>query len=86
MTDAEFEEMLYDLFKHAVPPCREEFKEELLRRCLAVLDEQQNQEAREHEETLNGSEAYRELDDDEMDFLAAAGEPIIFKRNDNENF
>ena len=67
------------ILKHDFSAGTESFREDLLGRCLAVLG------SGEDERTAGSSEsdAYRELDDDELDMLAAAGMPH-FKPQDGD--
>ena len=59
MEESEFEQELRRLFRNAHAAGRAEFRESLLARCLAVLRE---------------NDAGAELDDSELELLAAAGD------------
>ncbi|MBQ9057792.1 MAG: hypothetical protein IJ125_01250 [Atopobiaceae bacterium] len=62
----EFEDKLQQLLEHDLAAGSEEFRDALLARCLALLD------------TADSSSSdvleYRELDDSELEMLAAAGD------------
>lgn len=59
MSTEDFERMLERLMKEDMPAGNESFREELLERCLAVL---------------SADDEGSPVDDDELDFLAAAGD------------
>lgn len=62
MVDREFEQMLGRLMKQDFSIGTEKFRDALLNRCLAALDD---------------DDEVSELDDSDLEFLAAAGNPDI---------
>ena len=65
----EFEKYLTELFKKCdFSAGTEEFREELLGRCLAIIEEQEQQKFQENDEEV------RALDDSDLELLAAAGD------------
>ena len=67
MNEREFEEMFAKLMKQDFSVGTEKFREELLQRCLQILDQDEGVE----------------LDDSELEMLAAAGDPTGFVFGEN---
>ena len=67
MSDAELDAWARELFKCDFSTGTEKFREELLEKCLALLEEADEVEPEEG----------RELADEEIELLAAAGDPVF---------